>query len=100
MKAYWVARSKIVDPKQYKKYTDLVPSIIKRYNGTILARGGDYEVLEGTKEFHRFVVIEFPSLEEGKKCWASKEYQTASLFRKDGSGKVDLILVKSGDKTD
>ena len=100
MKAYWVARSKIVDPKQYKKYTDLVPSIIKRYNGTILARGGDYEVLEGTKEFHRFVVIEFPSLEEGKKCWASKEYQKASSFRKDGSGKVDLILVKSGDKTD
>ena len=100
MKAYWVARSKIVDPKQYKKYTDLVPSIIKRYNGTILARGGDYEVLEGTKEFHRFVVIEFPSLEEGKKCWASKEYQVASSFRKDGSGKVDLILVKSGDKTD
>ena len=100
MKAYWVARSKIVDPKQYKKYTDLVPGIIKRYNGTILARGGDYEVLEGTKEFHRFVIIEFPSLDEGKKCWASKEYQAASSFRKDGSGKVDLILVKSGDKTD
>ena len=74
MKAYWVARSKIINKINYKKYTDLVPSIIKRYNGTILARGGDYEVLEGTKEFHRFVVIEFPSLEEGKKWIESKVY--------------------------
>ena len=100
MKAFWVARSKIVDPINYKKYTDLVPDIIKNHNGKILARGGDYEILEGTKDFHRFVIIEFPSLEEGKKCWASKEYQSASSYRKDGSGKVDLILVKSEDKTD
>tara|TARA_B100000965_G_C19402921_1_gene674077 strand:+ start:515 stop:817 length:303 start_codon:yes stop_codon:yes gene_type:complete len=100
MKAFWVARSKIIDQINYKKYTDLVPNIIKKYNGKILARGGDYEILEGTKDYHRFVIIEFPSLEQGKKCWASKDYQSASSFRKDGSGKVDLILVQSGDKTD
>ena len=99
MKAYWVARSKIIDPKQYKRYTDLVPDIIKKHGGTILARGGGYEVLEGTNEFHRFVIIEFPSLEHGKKCWSSAEYQAASSFRKNGAGKVDLILVEAGDKT-
>ncbi len=99
MKAYWVARSKIIDPESYKKYTDLVPEIIAKHNGKILARGGDYEILEGTDEFHRFVVIEFPSIKHGKKCWGSKEYQKASLNRKNGSGKVDLILVQSGDKT-
>ena len=95
MKAYWIARSKIIDKEDYKKYTDLVPNIISMFNGKILARGGDYEVLEGTKEFHRFVVIEFPSIEEGKKCWNSIEYQKASKFRKNGSGKVDLVLVNS-----
>ena len=100
MKAYWVARSRIVDPIKYKKYTDLVPNIIKKYNGKILARGGNHEILEGTKDFHRFVIIEFPSIDQGKKCWNSKEYQDASSFRKDGSGKVDLILVQPGDKTD
>ena len=31
MKAYWVARSKIINKVNYKKYTDLVPSIIKKY---------------------------------------------------------------------
>ncbi len=87
MKAYWVARSKIINKVNYKKYTDLVPDIIKKYNGKILARGGDFKVLEG------------PSLDAGEKCWSSKEYKKASLFRKNGSGLIDLILVESGDTT-
>tara|TARA_B100002051_G_scaffold276340_1_gene324022 strand:+ start:4603 stop:4905 length:303 start_codon:yes stop_codon:yes gene_type:complete len=99
MKAYWVARSKIIDPESYKKYTDLVPDIIQKYSGKILARGGDHEILEGTKEFHRFVIIEFPTIKHGKKCWESEDYQKASSNRKNGSGKVDLILVEAGDKT-
>ena len=100
MRAYWVARSKIINPGNYNKYTDLVPDIIKKFKGKILARGGDYEILEGTQEFSRFVVIEFPSLQIAKKCWESIEYQTASSFRKNGSGKVDLILVESINKTE
>ena len=99
MKAYWVARSKIINKINYKKYIDLVPDIIEKYNGNILACGGNFKVLEGTDQFHRFVIIEFASLQEEKKCWSSKEYQKASSFRKNGSGVVDLILVESGDAT-
>ena len=99
MKAYWVARSKIINKVNYKKYTDLVPDIIEKYNGKILTRGGNFEVLGGADQFHRFVIIEFSSLEHGKRCWSSKEYQKASLFRKNGSGLVDLILVETGDAT-
>ena len=99
MKAYWVARSKILNKLNYKKYTDLVLNIIEKYKGKILARGGNFKVLEGADQFHRFVIIEFPSLEDGKRCWSSKEYQKASSFRKNGSGLVDLILVESGDAT-
>ena len=58
MPAYWVARSKINDPVEYKKYTDLVPAIIARHGGKVLARGGRHEILEGPHKFHRFVVIE------------------------------------------
>ena len=93
MKAYWVARSKIINKVNYKKYTDLVPDIIEKHNGKILARRGDFKILEGTDQFHRFVIIEFPLLEDGERCWTSKEYQKASSFRKHGSGLVDLILV-------
>ncbi len=45
MKAYWVARSKIINKINYKKYTDLVPDIIENYNGKILARGVNFKVI-------------------------------------------------------
>ena len=66
MKAYWVARSKIIDPVRYKKYTDQVPKIISKFGGKVLARGGKFKILEGTDKFHRFVIIEFPTLEDGE----------------------------------
>ncbi len=42
MPAYWVARSKINNPVEYRKYTDRVPEIIARFGGKVLARGGRY----------------------------------------------------------
>ena len=56
MPAYWVARSRINDPVEYKKYTDLVPAIIAKYGGKVLARGGRFQVMEGPQKFQRFVV--------------------------------------------
>jgi uncharacterized protein (DUF1330 family) len=61
MVAYWVARSKVNNLTQYKKYTDLVPSILQKFGGRILARGGRFKILEGPERFRRFVLIEFPS---------------------------------------
>ena len=100
MPAYWVARAKINDPVEYKKYTDLVPGIIAKYGGKVLARGGRYETMEGPEHFHRFVVIEFPTLEDGVKCFRSDEYNTAAAFRRnDGVGEVQTIVVEGGEAT-
>ena len=99
MPAYWVARARITDPAAYKKYTDRVPDIITRYRGTVLARGGRYRIMEGPETFHRFVVIEFPTLERGVACFESPEYQEASAFRRNGGGIVELVMVEGGDPT-
>jgi len=100
MTAYWLARSKISNPVEYKKYTDRVPGIIARFGGKVLARGGRFQILEGPEKFHRFVVIEFPTLEQAVACQKSPEYQDASAFRKaDGVGEVELVIVESGDAT-
>ena len=99
MTAYWVARSAISDPVEYKKYTDRVPGIIAKFGGKVLARGGRYEILEGPKKFHRFVVIEFPSLEQAVACHDSPEYQEAAAFRRNGAGEVELVIVEAGDAT-
>ena len=37
MPAYWIARAKINDPVQYKKYTDPIAPVIDEHGGRILA---------------------------------------------------------------
>ena len=94
MPAYWIARATIADPVMYKKYTDLVPDIVARFGGTIRARGGRYQIMEGPEVFHRFIVIEFPTLEQGVACFNSPEYQEAAAFRRGGAGVVENVIVE------
>jgi uncharacterized protein (DUF1330 family) len=99
MPAYWVARSRIIDAVAYKKYTDLVPQIIAQFGGKVLARGGRFQIMEGPDKFHRFVVIEFPTFEQGVACFDSPEYKHAAAFRRGGAGEVETIMVDGGDAT-
>jgi uncharacterized protein (DUF1330 family) len=99
MPAYWVARAKINDQVEYKKYTDLVPAIIAKHGGKVLARGGRYRIMEGPQKFHRFIVIEFPTFEQGVACFTSAEYDAAAAFRRGGAGEVETIVVEAGDAT-
>src|SRR4030095_11348023 len=99
MPAYWVARSKINDPVEYKKYTDVVPAIIAKFGGKVLARGGRFQIMEGPDKFHRFVVIEFPTFEQGVACFSSPEYNAAAACRRSGAGTAQTVIVESGDPT-
>jgi uncharacterized protein (DUF1330 family) len=99
MPAYWVARAKIHDPVEYKKYTDQVPAIVSRFGGKILARGGRFRIMEGPETFHRFIVIEFPTLEQGVACFESPEYRAAAAYRRAGAGVVENVIVEGGDAT-
>ena len=99
MSAYWIARCRIDDPVAYKKYTDLVPGILKQYGGKVLVRGGKYRIMEGPEAFHRFVVIEFPALQQGVACFESSEYQDAAAFRRSGGGIVENVIVEGGEAT-
>ena len=99
MTAYWLARSKVINPENYKKYTDLVPDIIAKFEGKVLARGGPFRILEGPADFERHVIIEFPSMERAEACFSSPEYRKAAAFRRDGAGVNELVIVESGDTT-
>ena len=98
-----MAHAKINNPAEYKRYTDLVPAIINKYGGKVLARGGNYKINEGGddfRQFHRHVVIEFPTMDQAVACFESKEYQDAAKFRRaDGVGIVHNVIVDGGDAT-
>ena len=55
--------------------------------------------MEGPQKFHRFIVIEFPTLEAGVGCFTSPEYDQAAAFRRNGAGEVETVIVESGDAT-
>ncbi|KGH05127.1 DUF1330 domain-containing protein [Comamonas thiooxydans] len=99
MAAYWISRCVVHDPVQYKKYTDRVPAIVAAHGGRVLARGGRFRIMEGPETFHRFVVIEFPTLEAGVGCFESPDYQEAAGFRRGGAGIVENVIVEGGDAT-
>jgi len=81
MTAYVVIRIEAQDPSKLKNYQKVAPSIIDKYNGKILARGGEMATLEGPEETRRIVIIEFQSLDNAKKFYGSEEYSNAIKLR-------------------
>jgi len=95
MVAYWIARSKVNNPDEYKKYADLAPGILQKFGGKFLARGGTFKILEGPEKFHRFIVIAFPSFEKAVACHESREYSEAAAHRKkDGVSELEIVIVE------
>ncbi|HSW19495.1 MAG TPA: DUF1330 domain-containing protein [Ramlibacter sp.] len=94
MTVYWLARAKITDPEQYKKYLATAPGIIKQHGGRVKARGGKFKILEGTDAFDRFIITEFDSFEQADACFNSAEYQAAAAHRRAGGGNVEIVILE------
>src|ERR1700722_6660957 len=99
MPAYWVARSRIIDPVEYKKYTDRIPAIFAKYGGRVLPPGGRFQGLEGTGQISPFVGGVSDPFEQGVACFQSPEYDEAAAFRRNGAGEVETFVVEGGDAT-
>ena len=73
-KAYWVGIVDVKNQEEYKKYTDIAGPALIKAGAKILSRGGRIKNLEG-KKINRAVIIEFPSMDEAEKFYASEEYR-------------------------
>ena len=94
MTAYLVGRALIHDPLEYNKYIEGVGPLIARYQGKVLARGGDFRIMEGPQKFKRFIVIEFPSLEHAQGFFTCDDYNKAAIHRRNGAGEVETVIVE------
>lgn len=92
MKGYWIAHVTVTDPAAYAGYQALAPAAFALHGARFLARGGSSEVLEGP-ELARHVVIEFPSLQAARDCYASPEYQAARA-RRAGACIAHVVIVE------
>ena len=96
--AYWVARSR----SSIRSITKSIPTWCLRLFPSTAARCWRAAAASrsgGPDKFHRFVVIEFPTFEQGVACFQSAEYNKAAAFRRGGAGEVGPVMVDAGDAT-
>jgi uncharacterized protein (DUF1330 family) len=91
--AYLIAQVDIKDMQAYRAYMARTPALIAKYNGRILARGGEVASLEGEPCNSRVVIIEFSSLEQAKRFYESSDYQEVKLLR-DGCSTARFFAVQ------
>ena len=93
MPAYVIAHIDVKDPVRYEDYKKMSPVSIEKFGGRFVARGGKTEVLEGTWQPKRLVLLEFPSVERAREWWASDEYAPAKALRQ-ATSVGDMIVVE------
>jgi uncharacterized protein (DUF1330 family) len=96
MPAYIVVEVEVEDPARYEDYKKMVPSSLAAYGGRFLVRGGKVENLEGDWAPKRFVMVEFPSVDQAKAWWSSPEYAEAKALRQ-ATAKTQMIVVEGLD---
>jgi uncharacterized protein (DUF1330 family) len=97
MSHYFIAHIKINNPKEYQKYLDKAGDIFKIYKGKYLVSDDVPEILEGTWDYTRTVVIEFNNEQDFKFWYYSDEYQEILKYRLSAA-ECNTVLVKSLNK--
>lgn len=92
-KGYMIARVRIDDAEQYRKYMAVSPDAIAAFGGKFIVRGGRSETVEGEAETWRIVVAEFPSYEAAHEFYHSDIYREARKLR-EGAGEAQFVLVE------
>lgn len=93
MSAYVIVNIDVKDAVRYEDYKKMSPVSVKAYGGRFVARGGKAEVLEGTWQPKRLVILEFDTVEKAKAWWASPEYAEAKALRQ-ATSTGDMVVVE------
>jgi len=96
MPVYVIVQGKIEDRASLDQYMAKAGPTIAPYQGRLLAYDEDPEVIEGTLEHPRTVLIEFPSVKEARAWYDSPEYQKIVSLRIKGAPGT-MIVVNGAD---
>ena len=75
MPAYFVVELEITNMEAMQPYREAVPATLAQYGGRFLTRGGATELVEGSPEPKRIVILEFADKAAVKRWYNSPEYQ-------------------------
>ena len=93
MAAYLVVDSNVTNPEHYEKYKLKAKTIVEKYGGEYLARGGAMSVKEDDLwSPTRMVLVRFPSSEQAETFYQSQEYQAVLGISKASAKRTVFVL--------
>ena len=94
MTVYAIAQLRFTDRTAYDKYQMRFIDVFRRYHGTLLAADEAPQVVEGSWDREKVVLMSFPDESEFRLWSESAEYQEISKDRDAGADTV-VLLVKA-----
>ena len=91
-KGYVVANIRVKDQEKFQQFSGMAGPAIKKYGGTVLARGPDADRLEGNVS-GIVMMIEFESKDAANTFYYSEEYQAAKAVR-EACSETDLLIIE------
>ena len=92
MAAYFIVNLNVTNPKGFHRYSKAAPSVVAKYGGKYIVRGGEFKTLEGDWNPVMVVVLEFPSMERARQFYDSEEYEPLLALRKESTDS-QVVLV-------
>jgi uncharacterized protein (DUF1330 family) len=93
MPAYVLVQIDVRDPAAYERYKTLAGPAVTAHGGRYLVRGGHTEILEGSWQPPRLVILEFPDAAKARAWWRSAEYTEAKAIRQSCSA-TEMLLAE------
>lgn len=95
MPAYVISEVKFLDKELVDRYRLLAAASIEKFGGRYLVRGGPVDLIEGTRDpGRRIVVVEFPDMVRAREWYASADYAEALKVRNAGALERTLVFVE------
>ena len=89
---YAIFNINVTNPANYKNYIDQVKPLAEKFGAEYIVRGGENQVIEGTWQHPRTVVIKFPSYEKALEWYNSDEYKPIKQIRLDNAETNGIII--------
>ena len=93
MAAYVITYLEVTDPQAFQAYRHAAGPTFAPYGGKPIVVDGAFEVLEGMIQPRSVVVVEFESMEQARRWYASPEYAKTIPVRQQAAN-ASLILVE------
>jgi uncharacterized protein (DUF1330 family) len=92
MPVYVVAQLKFTDRASYDRYQARFPAVFMKFKGRVLVADERPQLLEGTWDRDKVVIMSFPDEEEARSFLTAPEYQEISKDRRAGADTIAVLV--------